>query len=430
MLDHPLPAPTAARGALARGRILPWVLLLLFAGAIGLSWWLLRGKAAHQAAAAASARHGFGGGRFAGNLSQPVSIDTAQRRDIRVTTNAIGSIVAYNTATVHVQVSGVLQRLDYREGQQVRAGQQLAQIDPRAFEAALEQAQGALARDQALLAGAQVDLARYQGLRAKDAIPAQQLDTQKTLAAQLAGTVQVDRAAVAGARLNLQYTHVLSPIAGRAGIKQVDIGNVVTPGDANGIVVITQTRPIALVFAVPSAQLPAITARLRANQPLPVVAFDRVNNKQLATGRVASLDNLIDPTTDTVKVKAVFPNEDDALFPNQAVSVTLQTDVLAGATAVPQAAVQRGAQGYYVYVVNPDGTVTARVVKPGAVDADWMAVEGPVQPGDRVVIDGIDRLRDGAKVEVIATDPRLRAGAAPASAAHAGQGASAGRGGP
>ncbi|MDE2371353.1 MAG: efflux RND transporter periplasmic adaptor subunit, partial [Burkholderiales bacterium] len=405
MQDHPIPASIAIRGASSRGRILPWVLLLLLVLVFGLSWWKLRGNAANQAAAAASAPGGFGrgpGGRFAGNMSQPVSIDTVRRRDIRVTTNAIGSIVASNTATVHVQVSGVLQRLDYSEGQQVKAGQQLAQIDPRAFQAALDQALGALKRDEAQLAGARVDLQRYRDLLAKDAIPSQQVDTQATLVGQLEGTVQVDRAAVATARLNLQYTHVLSPIAGRAGIKQVDVGNVVSPGDANGIVVVTQTRPIALVFAAPSAQLTAITARLRARQPLPVVAFDRVNNKRLATGQVASLDNLIDPTTDTVKVKALFPNDDDALFPNQAVSVTLQTDLLAGATAVPQAAVQRGTQGYYVYVVNPDSTVTTKVVKPGPVDENWMAVEGPLQAGDRVVIDGIDRLRDGAKVEVIA----------------------------
>lgn len=343
---------------------------------------------------------------------QPVSVQAARRQDIHVTVNAIGSIAALNTAIVHVQVSGVLQRLEFKEGQQVKAGQLLAQLDPRAFQAALAQAEGALARDKAQLDGARVDLARYRDLMAKDAIPKQQLDSQVALAGQLEGTVMLDQAAVDTARLQLSYTRVAAPIAGRASLKQLDIGNVAQTTDANGVVIITQTRPIALVFSVPSANVPLLTARLRANQALPVEAWDSAGKTRLAAGQVATLDNAIDSTTDTIKVKALFANADDALFPNQAVSVRLQLDVLTGALAVPQAAVLRGAQGFFVYVVNADNTVSTRAVKPGAVDSGWMAVEGPLQPGEQVVIDGVDRLRDGTKVEVIATDPKQRAAAA------------------
>jgi multidrug efflux system membrane fusion protein len=396
---------------------MPWVLAVLLALAGGGFWWWKTHAAdavGGNVAAAASAPGGASGARRFGGASavQPVSVQAARRLDIRVTVSAIGSITALNTAIVHVQVSGVLQRLDFKEGQQVKAGQELAQLDPRAFQATLAQAEGALARDKAQLDGARVDLVRYRDLLAKDGIPKQQLDTQVALVGQLEGTVKLDQAAVDSARLQLSYTRVVAPISGRVGLKQLDIGNVAQPSDANGIVIITQTRPIALVFAVPSANVPLITARLRANQALPVEAWDRGGTTRLAVGRVATTDNAIDPTTDTIKVKAVFANDDDALFPNQAVNVVLQLDTLAAALAVPQAAVLRGAQGFYVYVVNADNSVSMRVVRPGAVDGNWMAVEGALEPGEKVVIDGTDRLREGAKVEIIAADPSKRAGAA------------------
>jgi multidrug efflux system membrane fusion protein len=357
---------------------------------------------------------------------QPVSVQTVRRQNIRVSVSAIGSIAASNTATVRAQVTGVLQSLNFKEGQQVNAGEWLAQIDPRSFQAALSQAEGTLARDKAQLDGARVDLVRYRDLMTKDAIPKQLLDTQEALVRQLEGTVKADQAAADTARLQLSYTRVTAPIAGRVGLKQVDLGNVVQPADTNGIVVITQTRPIAMVFAVPAANVPLITTRLRANEPIAVEAWDRGGSTRLALGRVASVDNAIDPTTDTIKIKALFPNADDALFPNQAVSVMLQLDTLTDALAVPQAAVLRGSQGFYVYVVNADTSVSTRVVKPGAVDANWMAVEGNLQPGDVVVIDGTDRLREGAKVEVIAADPKQRAGASapPTGARRGGRAAS------
>ena len=348
-----------------------------------------------------------------GSRAQPVSVHDVRRQDMRVTVDAIGIMTASNTAVVRPQVSGVLQALAVQEGQQVKAGQVLARIDPRSFAAALSQAEGALARDKAQLDNARADLARYRDLLAKDAIARQQLDTQEALVHQLEGTVRADQAGVDTARLQLSYASVTAPIAGRVGLKQTDVGNVVGPGDTNGIVSIAQTHPIALLFSVPSANLPKLVAQLRAGKPVPVQAWDRDGKVRLATGRLATIDNAIDPTTDSIKLKAIFPNEDDALFPNQAVSVKLQVDRLADALVVPPAAVLRGAQGFFVYVVNADQSVSSRVVKPGPVDGDAMAVEGDLKPGETVVIDGVDRLRDGAKVEVIPADPGKRAGAQP-----------------
>jgi multidrug efflux system membrane fusion protein len=419
-MSQDLDAPTAAR---KRSRVLPWVVGVLLLAGGGFGWWRAHGADAAGGATSRAASAPGGGRRFGGlNQVQPVSVQAARRQDIRVNVDAIGSIAASNTATVRAQVSGVLQRLNFEEGQQVQAGQWLAQIDPRPFQAALAQAEGTLARDKAQLDGARVDLARYRDLLAKDALPRQQLDSQAALVAQLEGTVKADQGAADSARLQLSWTRVTAPIAGRVGLKQIDLGNMAQASDANGIVRITQTRPIAMIFAVPASNVPIIAARLHADEPIPVEAWDRGGKRRLALGRVASVDNAIDPATDTIKVKALFPNADDALFPNQAVSVVLQRETLAGVLAVPQAAVLRGAQGFYVYVVNADSSVSTRVVTPGAVDGGWMAVEGALQPGEKVVVDGTDRLREGAKVEVIATDPAQRAGAAaaPASSADAG----------
>lgn len=407
-----LSSPPPAARSRAR-RVWPWWLgLLVLGAAVGWRVWQQPPEATTaagpQAGGRADAPPGAGKRRFGGNAVQPVSVQAARRQDIRVSVNAIGSISALNTAIVHAQVSGVLQRLNFKEGQQVRAGQWLAQIDPRTFQAALGQAEGALARDKAQLDNARIDLERYRGLLAKDAIPKQQLDTQAALVRQLEGAVQADQGAVDSARVQLSYTRVTAPISGRVGLKQADLGNVVQPGDASGIITITQTQPISLVFAVPALHVPTITAQLRAGKALPVEAWDRTSKQRLAVGRVATVDNAIDPSTDTLKVKAEFANRDEALFPNQAVSVTLQLNVLANVVAVPQAAVLRGAQGFYVYVVQADHSVTPRVVTPGAVDDGWMAVGDALQPGETVVIDGTDRLRDGAKVEVIAADVKQR----------------------
>jgi len=423
----PTPISFAARRRLPsqRGAALPWIIGLLVLIAIAGGWYWHSRSVADGSGGAASAASGSAGGkagapggpgganrRFGGaNRVQPVSVAQARRQDIRVISQNIGSISADNTAIVHVQVSGTLQAIKFKEGQQVKAGDVLALIDPRAFQASLAQAEGALARDKAQLDNAKVDLVRYQDLMKKDAVAKQILDTQMATVRQLDGTVKVDQAAVDSARLQLSYTRVVAPISGRVGLKQSDLGNVVTPSDANGIVNITQTRPIALVFAVPSAQLPQVQKKLRANEPLEVEAWDRGGKLKLAVGKIATADNAIDATTDTIRLKALFPNEDDALYPNQAVSVKLQLDKLIDVLAVPQAAVLRGAQGFYVYVVNADNSVSTRVVKTGAADGDWVEVDGNLKEGETVVIDGVDRLRDGAKVEVIAADPTQRAGA-------------------
>ncbi|MBV8125502.1 MAG: efflux RND transporter periplasmic adaptor subunit [Burkholderiaceae bacterium] len=397
-----------------QGKAWHWVLGgVVLAGATFWGWKHLDSGAASDAAASApggaSAASGGDGKRSGpggpgGNKPQPVSAQAVRNRDIRVTVGAIGTITANNTAVAHVQVSGVLQSLNFKEGQMVQAGQTLAQIDPRPFEAAVMQAEGNLLRDKATLDNAYIDQQRYRNLVAKEAVPKQQLDTQDALVKQLEGTVRADQGALNTAKLQVTYAKVIAPISGRVGLKQVDLGNVVQPGDANGIVSIAQTRPIALVFSVPSSNLERINARLQAHQALPVEAWDRDGKHKLATGVIASTDNAIDLSTDTIKLKAVFANEDDALFPNQSVSVKLQLDKMTDTLAIPSAALTRGAQGFYVYAVNADGTVSPKVVTPGPVDGDWTAVEGPLKAGDKVVTDGLDRLRDGSKVDVIAAE--------------------------
>lgn len=406
-----------SRCASQAGRVWLWLLLGFALIAGGAAWWRGRVTEAVGPGAAASAPGGPASGagagrRFGGaNRVQPVSVMPVRRQDVRVSISAVGAISASTTTTVRAQVSGVLQSLNFKEGEPVKAGQLLAQIDPRALQAALAQAEGTLARDKAQLENARLDLARYRDLLAKDALPRQQLETQQALVRQLEGTIKAEQAAVDNAQLQLSYTRVTAPISGRAGLKQADVGNIVQQGDAGGIVTITQTRPIALLFSVPAVHVPLVAARLHAKEPLPVEAWDRHGTRRLAVGRLATLDNAIDPATDTIKLKALFANDDDALYPNQAVSVRLQLDTQSDVLAVPQAAVLRGAQGFYVYVVNADSSVSVRPVKPGAVDGDWTAVEGALDVGERVVIDGVDRLREGARVEVIASDPRQRAGA-------------------
>lgn len=410
------PSRTRSRSRLhASGKLLrPTLGLLVAAAALAGGWWQYQ---AHQRAtnpgdvgASATGTHrtgmGMGGGR------QPVSVAQVRRQDLHITANAVGTIAAANTAIVHVQVAGTLQSIYFREGQQVRAGQVLAQLDPRSFDAQVAQAEGTLARDQAQLDNARLDLTRYQDLIRKDAVPKQQLDTQDALVRQLEGTVKLDRGVLDSARLQRSYTRVEAPISGRAGLKQTDLGNVAQPTDANGIVIITQTRPAALTFSVPAALLPQIVAKLNAHQPLPVVAFDKDGVTKLATGHVDSIDNAIDLTTDTIKIKALFANKDDSLFPNQSVSVRLELDTAKNALSVPVAAILRGSQGSYVYLVNDDNTVTTRVIQPGATDGDWVTINsGALEPGQTIVVDGVDRLRNGAKVEVIRAGQSNHSGA-------------------
>jgi membrane fusion protein, multidrug efflux system len=327
-----------------------------------------------------------------------------RRQDMRVLVDAIGSLQASNKAAVRSQVSGVLQSIQFKEGQLVRAGQLLARVDPRAFEASLAQAQGSLARDQAQLANARVEAQRYRSLLQEGAVARQQVDTQAALVRQLAGAVQSDQAAVQAARLQLSHTLITAPTSGRVGLRQVDVGNLVQASDVGGIVSITQTRPMALTFAVPAVHVPTLVQRLRQSETVVVRLSERGSDAVLASGHVQTLDNTIDASTDTIKIKAIFANPDETLFPNQTVNVSLELRTVPQALSLPQTAVLRGAQGAYVYVLQEDQTVIPKIIQPGVVDGAWMAVEGAVKPGDQVVVDGLDRLREGAKVEVIAPD--------------------------
>lgn len=392
-----------------------WVVLLALAvlAALAAGYWKWRQPAAGAAGPSAAAGRSGPGGRFGPGV-QAVSVGVVQQRDMRVTVQALGTVTATRTVVVRARVDGELQSVTFQEGQPVKAGQVLAQIDPRPLQAALEQAQGTLAKDSAQLKNAQIDLKRYRDLLAQDSIAEQQVAAQEALVRQLQGTVQADTAQVDSARLQLSYTRITAPLSGRAGLRQVDAGNIIHAADTNGLVTITQTDPINVVFAVPDAQLGLIRSRLAAREPLPVQALDGTLTHTLAQGNVMATDNLIDATTGTIKIKAELRNPQGALFPNQFVNVRLQTGTLSNALVVPSAAVQLGAQGSFVYVVKPDSTVTVRAVRAGASDAGVVSVQGDLAVGDRVVTDGADRLREGAKVEVIAP-----ASAVPASAASA-----------
>jgi len=396
------------------GDRLAWIIALaVFAGAGGVWWWSQRSAdstaqpvpGAVPGPGMAQGPGGIGGPgarRFAGGQAQPVSVGAVRRQDMRVLQQAIGTVTAQNTAVVRTKVDGELKTIRFREGDIVKAGALLAEIDPRSYQAALAQAAGGLARDQAQLKNAQIDLKRYQDLLAQDSIARQQVDTQEALVRQLAGTVQVDQAQVDAARLTLSYTRVTAPISGRLGLRQADLGNVVRAADTTGIVTITQTQPINVVFSIPEAGLAQVAARLRAGRSMPVEAWDRDRRNRLATGEVSFIDNAVDTATGTIKLKAVFGNRDGALFPNQFTNVVLQTDTLSDTLSVPSASVQRGSQGAYVYAVNEDNTVSMRKITLGPVENDWTSVQGELQAGERVVTDGADRLREGAQVQVIA----------------------------
>ncbi len=330
----------------------------------------------------------------------PVSVvaTTVQKGDMPVTMNALGTVTPLANVTIRTQLSGHLTEVAFKEGQMVQKGDFLAQIDPRPYQIALAQAQGQLLHDQALLKNAQIDLERYSKLSSQDSIARQQVDTQQSLVQQYQGTIAADQAQVDNAKLNLDYCHITSPIAGRVGLRQVDAGNYVQPNDTNGIVVITQMQPISVIFSLPEDNLPLLMRRLKSNATLQVTAYDRNQAEKLATGGLMTIDNEIDTTTGTVKLRAYFNNTDGTLFPNQFVNVVLLADTLHDTVVVPLAAIQHGAPGTYVYVVKPDNTVQVRPVKLGPSSGDNVAVTEGLAQSDEVVVDGVDKLRDGAKV--------------------------------
>ena len=360
--------------------------LLVLLGVAAVVWWTRQGSAPQPS----------GGGRNAAPMS--IVPEVVGKGDIGINLNALGTVTSLATVTVRTQISGYLMRVVFKEGDEVKKGDLLAEIDSRPYEATLAQAKGQLARDEAMLKGAQVDLTRYQGLAAQNAVPKQQLDTQIALVAQDEGTVEADRAAVKSAEVNLQYTRIVSPIDGRVGLRQIDQGNYVTPGDANGLVVITQLRPISVLFTVPEDNLQAIAKRIQSGAVLPATALDRSGTNKIADGTLQTFDSQIDQTTGTIKLRAQFSNEDRALFPNQFVNIRLLLDTHKDVTTIPTAGVQRGVPGAFVYLINSDDTVSVRPARLGVTDGDRVEVLSGLAPGDRIVIDGADKLRDGAKV--------------------------------
>jgi multidrug efflux system membrane fusion protein len=419
--EHETPASVRQPWAFLRRRrlvliVLAIVLLLIVAYV----------RHAHQKQAAQlHGGHGRGGGAHGGQGDAvAVTVATVISGPIEVRIPALGTITPLATVTVKTQITGQLQKIAFTEGQLVHEGDFLAQIDPRPYDAALKQARGNLRRDQALLTDAKLDLKRFEELIKEDSIAGQQLDTQRALVDQYGGTIESDEAQVNTALINLQYTHITSPVTGRVGLRQVDQGNYVTPGDANGIVVITQLQPITAIFSVPEDNVSALMQALHTGTALTAQAYDRTNSTKLADGKVLTVDNQIDTTTGTVKLRAGFENKDGLLFPNQFVNIKLLVSVLENQTVMPGAAVHRGAPNgiasTFVYVVNADNTVSVRPVTLGVVDGEQISVTNGLAPGEIVVTEGGDRLRDGAAVILPADTPQHRMAPAAADRPHGG----------
>lgn len=422
----PAAAPAARQGtetrpARRRAKRWPALLIAVLLSGLAAAWWapgspvpgwLAKFQAERAAGGGSPGGRGPGGG---GRRDAPVPVVVApvERGDLPILIEALGSVTPLASVTVRSQVSGQLQALGFKDGQMVQAGDFLAQIDPRPYERQLAQYRGQLARDQALLKEARQNLARYKTLAAQDSIARQQLDTQESLVQQQMAAIEIDMAQIETAQLNISYCRITAPISGRVGLRHVDVGNYIQAGDATGLVVITQTRPASVIFTLAEDRLPAVMRRLAEGAVLMVTLHDRGGVTQLAEGPLVAVDNQIDASTGTVKLKAEFPNADGTLFPNQFVNVRLLVDTLRGVTLAPTAAIQRGAPGAFVYLVEGEDKVVVRPVQTGASADGRVVVSAGLAPGDRVVIDGTDRLRDGAAIRLGARPPRPEGGAAP-----------------
>ena len=385
-------------------RGLIWVVFLLIIGGIaGYAVWRAGQPSATpkgQGGGGGGFGGGGGGGRGAPLGPVPVVVTTVARSSIPVYLNGLGNVSPYYTVTVKSRVDGQLMKLDFNEGDLVKAGQVLCEIDPRPYQVQLDIAQATLAHDEALLDNAKVDQNRYKELVKTDAIPSQQLDTQNALVAQYQGTIKQDNANIESAKLQLVYSKVTAPITGVVGLRLVDPGNIVHASDSNGMITITQLQPIAVLFTIPEDSLPEVTQKLRAGAHLPADAYNRDQSKKLASGMLVTLDNQIDNTTGTSKLKAVFDNTDNALFPQQFVNIRLLVDTLTNQLVVPNVAVQNGQQGTFVYVVDQDSIVHLKPVKVGITTQTSADILSGITDGDRVVVDGTDRLIEGATVRV------------------------------
>ncbi|WP_232628256.1 MdtA/MuxA family multidrug efflux RND transporter periplasmic adaptor subunit [Methylobacterium sp. Leaf118] len=402
----PPPAPTRRRNRLGR-----WMLVLLALGGVGAvahRTYEAR-RAPTEETAAAPGRGGAGRPGRPTEMKQAVGIAPIVTASMPVVLQGLGTVTPLATVTVRSQISGYLTQIGYREGQTVKRGDFLAQIDPRPYEALLAQYQGQLARDQALLQNARLDLTRYQTLNRQDSISKQNVDTQAALVKQNEGTVAADQALVDQQRLNLTYARIISPVEGRVGLRQVDLGNYITAGSTN-IVVVTQLHPISVVFTLPEDDVARVMRRLRQGAKLTVRAYDRGDQHEIATGRLDTIDNQIDVTTGTVKLRALFDNDEEELFPNQFVNARLTVETIENAPVVPNAAILRGTPGTYVYLMDGDDKVTVRPITTGETDGTRSVVLSGLAPGDRVVTDGTDRLREGAPVRVVGETPGPQAG--------------------
>jgi multidrug efflux system membrane fusion protein len=404
----PRPSPSPPRDRLSPPeprsgwRSALWLLLVLLVAA-GTVYWIVQ----------RSDKEPVRSGRMQSTGPMPVGTAVVEKGDMPVTLSALGTVTPLATVTVKTQINGQLIEVGYKEGQMVKKGDFLAQIDPRPYRVALAQAEAQLAKDQAVLKNSEVDLVRYRTLLAQNSIAKQTADTQAATVQQNRATVQSDQAQIDVQKLNLTYARIVAPISGRVGLRQVDTGNYVQTGDANGIVVITQLQPISVIFTLPEDNLRLVMRRLRTGAVLTAVAYDRTGATKLDTGRLETVDNQIDTSTGTVKLRATFDNSEQVLFPNQFVNIQLLLDTLHEGSLVPVAAIQRGAPGTFVYLVKSDETVAAQAVKLGPGDSQRVAVTEGIKPGDRVVTDGADRLKEGAKVRVL----QSRVTAAPAGAA-------------